>query len=91
MVQVDYSLIRELLKYICESGYEQGAILVFLPGCVRLPYATINLSLPQPVCLACGGDILSDTPDQDRCSLIPACFVLWCVDAGGTTSRGCVT
>lgn len=33
--QVDYNLIRELLVYICESGYEQGAILVFLPGYVH--------------------------------------------------------
>jgi HrpA-like RNA helicase len=31
-VQVDYHLIRELLVYISESGYEQGAVLVFLPG-----------------------------------------------------------
>ncbi len=29
---VDYQLIQELLVYIVESGYEPGAILVFLPG-----------------------------------------------------------
>ncbi len=30
--QVDHELIVHLLKYICESAYESGAILIFLPG-----------------------------------------------------------
>lgn len=30
--QVDYELIAQLLEYISESAYEEGAILVFLPG-----------------------------------------------------------
>ncbi|CAM9850836.1 unnamed protein product, partial [Discosporangium mesarthrocarpum] len=29
---VDYSLIECLLRYICHSAYEDGAVLVFLPG-----------------------------------------------------------
>lgn len=29
---VDYELVECLLRYICRSAYEEGAVLVFLPG-----------------------------------------------------------
>ena len=29
---VDYELVECLLRYICRSAYEDGAVLVFLPG-----------------------------------------------------------
>lgn len=29
---VDFGLIECLLRYICRSAYEDGAVLVFLPG-----------------------------------------------------------
>ncbi|CAM9772109.1 unnamed protein product, partial [Sphacelaria rigidula] len=29
---VDYGLVEALLRYVCRSAYEDGAVLVFLPG-----------------------------------------------------------
>lgn len=29
---VDYALVECLLRYLCRSAYEDGAVLVFLPG-----------------------------------------------------------
>lgn len=29
---VDYRLVECLLRYVCRSAYEDGAVLVFLPG-----------------------------------------------------------
>lgn len=79
--QVDYNLIRELLVYICESGYEQGAILVFLPGYV---HTTRPMLTQQPPSHA-------SQPSQTSLlrQLILDGLLMW--STGGTTSLGCAT